>query len=124
MKNLKKFSPLLLRIGISLAFIWFGFTQLNNPGGWVGLIPDYVLSIGISAKTLVLFNGVFDLVFGILLLIGIYVRPVSLLLGIHLLHTSLVLGLSPSGVRDFALALATLSIFLNGPDDFCIKRFR
>ena len=56
------------------------------------------------------------------LLLGIYTRFVSLILGLHLFSIVGIVGYGPTGARDFALALATLAIFLNGEDDFCLSK--
>jgi len=65
------------------------------------------------------------LTFGVLLLLGIYTRIVSFFLAIHLFVISFSLGFNDLGVRDFGLAIATLVVFFNGVDDFCLdKKFR
>ena len=79
--NLKKFSPALLRIGISMVFLWFGFSQIKNPEAWTRMMPEYVQSlVPISPNTLIYMNGTFEIILAILLLLGIYTRASSLLL--------------------------------------------
>jgi len=63
-------------------------------------------------------------VFALLLLIGLYTRIVSLLLSLHLFHIISIVGYGAIGARDLALALATLAIFLHGPDEFCLDKLR
>ncbi|MEK6917588.1 MAG: DoxX family protein [Nanoarchaeota archaeon] len=125
LEDLNRYSPALLRLAISAVFLWFGFSQIKNPDAWTGMIPNYVQSlIHLSSKTLVYLNGAFEITFAILLLLGLFTRFVSLVLSLHLLHIVTIIGYDPVGVRDFALALATLAIFLHGPDEFCLGGVR
>ncbi len=120
-----RYSPLLLRVGIAIVFLWFGFSQLTNPESWTRLMPGYVTAfLPFSVNTLIYINGIFEISFAILLLLGLYTRTVSLLLGLHLLHIVTIVGYGAIGARDFALALATLAIFLNGADEFCLDKIR
>lgn len=117
---MSKYASIVLRTGIAIVFLWFGFSQINNPAQWTGMVPGYASIIPLSTITLIYFNGVFEIVFATLLLLGIYTRLTALLLAIHLFHIVTIVGYGAIGARDFALALATLSIFLNGPDEFCL----
>ena len=123
-ENLKKYAPVIVRIGISLVFLWFGANQLLYPANWIGWVPTFVSAI-VSAGKVVFLNGIFEVIFGLLLLFGIYTRLVSLLLALHLLSIALPVGINEIGVRDFGLFMATLSIFFNGADFLCLdKKFR
>ncbi len=119
--NFKKYSPLLLRVGISMVFLWFGFSQIKNPSNWTGMMPEYIQSaISLPPNTLIYINGAFEIMFAVLLLIGFFTRTASLLLTLHLFHIVTIVGYGAVGARDFALALATFSIFLRGRDEFCL----
>jgi uncharacterized membrane protein YphA (DoxX/SURF4 family) len=119
--KMKSFAPVLLRIGIALVFIWFGTQQFINTGMWVKMIPESVISMtGLTASTLVHFNGAFEIVFALCLLAGFFTRTVALLLGLHMLHITYIVGYGPTGVRDFGLALATISLFLYGVSGWSI----
>lgn len=121
MRIYEKYSPALLRTGIAMIFLWFGFSQLKNPASWVRMMPEYVQAIApFSANTLVYMNGVFEIIFAVLLLLGLFTRVVSFILSLHLLHIVTILGYGPTGMRDFALAVATFAIFLRGADEFCL----
>lgn len=119
-EKLKRYSPALLRISISIVFLWFGFSQLKDPSSWIGMLPGFTKSLGFSPTTLIYISGSFEVVFSIFLLLGIYTRLISFLLGLHLIDILTVVGYGPIGIRDFALTLATFSIFLMGPDEFCL----
>ncbi len=118
---MQKYAPSLLRVGLALVFLWFGFDQLVNTSSWLRLIPDVVISLShLSATTLVHFNGSFEIIFGLALLAGFFTRTVALLLALHLMDIIFVVGLTSIGVRDFGLMIAAFSIFLHGADALSI----
>ncbi len=113
----------MLRIGISLVFLWFGWQQVFDPNTWVSLIPEWATRFsGLSAGTLVLVNGTFELVFGSLLFLGIFTRVVAFLLALHLLHIMSVVGYNSIGVRDFGLSMGAIAVFLYGADAWCLNK--
>lgn len=118
--KLSGYAPAVVRIGMSLVFLWFGFSQLTAPQDWTRLLPDWTAMLPVTSEQLVLFNGGFEIVFGILLLIGLWIRPVALLLALHMFHVTSVVGYGGVGVRDFGLSMATTSVFLHGPDRFTL----
>ncbi|MCX6716106.1 MAG: DoxX family protein [Candidatus Taylorbacteria bacterium] len=116
MNRLKSYAPVLVRVALSLVFLWFGYNQLAHPDMWIKIVPAWAGGIFGSAAIVVTINGWFEIVAGLLLIAGIQVRIVSLLLGLHLISIASGFGLSAIGIRDWGLCLATFSIFLNGPD--------
>jgi len=40
----KKYSPVILRFGLAIVFLWFGFSQLKNPDSWTSLLPAFLNS--------------------------------------------------------------------------------
>ena len=116
------YSPVVLRTGLVLLFLWFGLSQIMNPGDWVAWVPQWTESLGLSAATVVLLNGLFEVVLGVLLAIGFYTRIAALLLSLHLLFIAYEIGYNDIGVRDFALAVATLSLALSTPDQFTLDK--
>ena len=124
-KKFKEYSPAVLRISISLVILWFGFTNIFNPEVLIGYLPKFVQSLPIEPLSILLITGIFEVVFGLLLLIGLFTRLSSSLLFLHLLIITIGLGYNDIAVRDFGLALATLAIFLHGPDKWCLdKKFK
>ncbi len=115
LEKMPRFSGLLLRAGLAFVFIWFGSQQLLDSSAWAGLIPEWIVSMsGMSALTFVFLNGLFEVVFGLALLVGFFTRTVALLLGLHLLGIAFTVGYNDVGVRDFGLAMATFAVFLEG----------
>jgi uncharacterized membrane protein YphA (DoxX/SURF4 family) len=119
----KNYGISVVRVGVSLVFIWFGASQLMDPTKWVALVPGYAMKIlPLTANSLVLGNGVFEVVFGILLLVGFYTRFASALLTLHAAHIVAIVGYNAIGVRDFCIFMSSLGIFLNGPDNWALDR--
>jgi uncharacterized membrane protein YphA (DoxX/SURF4 family) len=104
----------LLRIALGVLFIAFAIMQLQNPAVWTGFVPEFMASI-IDARLLVVFNAAIELVLGAILILGTYTWIVALVLAVHLFIIALSLGLSPTGIRDFGLAFATLSLAFTNP---------
>ncbi|MDP9249660.1 MAG: DoxX family membrane protein [bacterium] len=124
MEKMRKAAPVVLRIGMSLVFLWFGWQQLSDTTLWAGIIPPFYTNlIGLSATTFVLINAWFEIIFGGLLLLGIFSRTTALLLALHMLHITFTVGYNGVGVRDFGLAMGTISVFLYGPDTWCLGKF-
>ena len=113
-QQMEKFAPILLRIGMAVVIVWFGVQQMQNPSPWIHFLPSWIGSLPIAPQTFVLLNGWFEVTFGLALLAGLYTRFVALLLGLHLLGIAASIGYGPLGVRDFGLAIATLTVFLAG----------
>lgn len=109
----------LLRLSLAFVFLWFGFSQLSDAAMWTAYVPTWASNI-MDAGVLVLLNGTFEILAGILLAFGILSRWIALLLGIHLLIISSSLGLTAIGVRDIGLSLATISLFFLGNDKFVL----
>lgn len=120
--KMSKYSPILLRTGIAIVFLWFGFSQISNPSAWVRLLPEFTKSFFISSISLIYLNGFFEITFATLLLLGLFTRVTSFLLGAHLLMISYSLGYGPVAARDLSLAIATFAIFLHGADEFCLDK--
>ncbi|MEX0932876.1 MAG: DoxX family membrane protein [Candidatus Pacearchaeota archaeon] len=120
MLNLEKYAKPILRIGMSLVFLYFGISQLISPGQWVGFVPNYALVFGIATEQIVLMNALLEISFGTLLIIGLYTKVASIILALHLVGITFSLGINDLGVRDFGLTVATFVTFINGPDQFCL----
>ena len=122
MYSMKRFAPVVVRISISLVIIWFGSQQLLHSAVWTGLIPAYVTNLShLSALTVVHINGWFEITAGLLLLLGFYTRIIGFLLFLHILDIAFTVGVNTSiGVRDLGLTCAALSVFLHGPDGWCL----
>lgn len=120
-KRTTDYAPMLLRYSLAAVFLWFGASQLANPGMWTSLVPEWATGLsGLSASTIVQANGVFEIVMGALLAIGVFVPVIAAVLAVHLLVITTHLGLTAVGVRDFGLSFATFALALFGDDKACL----
>lgn len=117
-QSLNKIAIPLLRFGLAFVFLWFGFTQLQNPQQWVTFLPDWTSSISISQIQFVSANGLFEIIGATLLMLGVYTNITALLLSLHLFGIAFSVGLTGVGVRDIGLAIATLTLALSGAGAF------
>lgn len=123
--KLAPYAPIVLRVSLALLFLWFSVQQFLHPRVWEGFVPDSVVAIShLSAGTLVFINGVFELIFGTILLIGFWTRWAALFLALHLFDIAYTIGYDSLAMRDLGLAVATLSIFFSGPDWFTIDLWK
>lgn len=121
--DIQKYVNPALRVGVSLIFIWFGMQQLTHPSSWTSFIPDFLVSwTGISVWTFVALNGAFEVVFAFCLIAGFYTRISALHLALHMLVITIVVGYNATGVRDFGVFLASMAVFANGIDKYCLDR--
>lgn len=126
MQNFDKFkdyAPVVNRLGLSIVFLWFGINQLFNPDHFLGYLPGFLLDLE-YARYFVIANGIFEIIFGTLLIIGLYTRLAAIILGLHLVAITSQLGYGETAVRDFGLALSTISIALGGADKWCLEKKR
>ena len=118
----KKYAPLVVRITMSLVFLWFGLNQLFDTASFLGYLPKFASSIPIAPTTLILMNGFFDTFLGAMLLIGFLTRIIALIASLHLLGIAFGLGYNDIMVRDVGLSIIAFSIFLYGSDQWCLNK--
>jgi len=120
---LQKFAPIVLRYALTALLLWFGASQVTAPDAWLSWVPLWVPdTFHMSARLIVLLNGGFEVVGGILLLLGIYVRWVALVMALHIFSIAYEVGYNDIGVRDFCLGVACLAISLYGNDAWSLQR--
>jgi uncharacterized membrane protein YphA (DoxX/SURF4 family) len=116
--NKIQIGKLILRYSLIAVFTWFGVSQLSNPNMWTSMVPDWATSIsGMTAPTIILLNGIAEVILSILLAIDIFTPIVSILLALHLFIITFSFGASPVGVRDFGLSFAMLAFGFLSWDD-------
>lgn len=92
-----------------------------SPDRWVTFIPNDIswaaqAWFGIDTTTFVLINGVFEILCAGCLFFGVFIRFAATLLALHMAGIVLSVGLTPTGVRDFGITIATIAIALYGKD--------
>jgi len=118
----EEYGPIILRISLSRVFLWFGLTGVFNTEFLVGYVPDFASNLPISIESVVILNGIFEIILGILLITGLFTRVVAFVLSLHTLSIMFSLGYNDVAVRDFGIALATLAIAFNGADNWSLDR--
>jgi uncharacterized membrane protein YphA (DoxX/SURF4 family) len=119
--KMKDNAPAVLRISLSLVFLWFGLTNLFNPEALVGYLSPAIRNIiPFAPTTFMILTGIFEVVFGILLLLGLFTRLAALLFTIHVLGIAISLGYNDIAIRDIGLAAAVFAVFLRGRDKLCL----
>jgi uncharacterized membrane protein YphA (DoxX/SURF4 family) len=120
---MQKYSSLVLRIGLALVMIYFGSQQLANPASWVSFLPSFTKSLPFSHINFIYLNGWFEIVAGTLLIFGFYTRIVAGLLALHLLGITLSIEYSSTGMRDFGLTIALISLFLQDANIWSLDQY-
>lgn len=121
--KISSYAPVVVRLGLTFVFIWFGASQIMNQAMWTSLIPSYATDLtGLSASTVVLINGIFEIVLSVLLAFGIRIRIVATLLALHLIGIIGTVGLNGVGIRDIGLMLAMFSVALHGADVYSFDK--
>ncbi len=114
---MKSFAPVAIRVGLAIVIMWFGLSELIHPGMWTSYIPTWLQTLThLDLKTLVILNGLFEVVGSIMLAYGIWTRWIALLLFLHMAGIVQDVGLDALGMRDLGLAIGLFSVFLQGND--------
>ncbi|MBS3071676.1 DoxX family membrane protein [Candidatus Pacearchaeota archaeon] len=117
----KDYAPIAVRYGVGIVFFLFGLSQLTRPEAWIAYFPTD-LPFGLVVNQAIMFNGIFDLILGALLLLGLFTRLFAALAALHLIGVMSVLGYNDIAIRDFGLFLGSLSILFNGADKWSLDR--
>lgn len=116
-----KWGTFVLRVGLAILFLWFGFSQFFDQSAWISWVPTWATNLtGLEPEMIVLLNGGFEIAFGILLALGLYIRIAAALLALHLAVLVFEIGLTPIGMRDFAIMVSTIALALLGPDEYSL----
>ena len=121
-----RFGYTLVRYGIGIVFLLLGIDQFVHPSTWIGYLPmhgmmGFLTEQGSETYRFILINSLFDMLLGMLLLMGIFTRIVASLAVIHLGGIIIISGYSDIVIRDFGLLLAALAIALRGADEWCLE---
>ena len=125
------YSITIVRLAIAFVLLWFGISQLINQESFIGYVPQWLYphDIGMqhdhpiqfmhniptpSLHVILMANGIFDTVAGILLLLGLFTRIASFIVALHLLGIAFSLGYNDIAIRDIGLAIAASSLIFSG----------
>jgi putative oxidoreductase len=93
---LRRYAPTLMRLALGLIFVWFGALKVANQTPVADLVADTMAFVPLPAAVLVPALGIFEIVIGIAMITGRWLRPVLAVLVAHLVGTFLVLVMQPT----------------------------
>ena len=105
-----KLSGTIIRVAIAGVFLWFGTSQLISPSEWANWVPMWMDALPISTEMLVVMHGLFEVVFGLALLIGFRTRIAAGMLAASLLFTVVHLPYGALMIRDLGITLVTAAL--------------
>lgn len=112
MKKINWPSPeIFLVTGLAYVFLFFGYQKIFMTDYWVGWIPGWMEGLmGMSKMIWTQVIGVFEVIFGIGLIIPKTRTIIAALIVLHLLAIIIMTGFSDIGIRDTGLLLMTLAL--------------
>lgn len=110
-----KLSHFLIRIGLAAVFLWFGIDKFFHPIYWINAwIPKWLIQNAIYFKinetSLVYLFGVFEILVGVSLVSGVFMRFFSFLAILFLVTISIIYGFNEVIIRDLGLIGGFLSL--------------
>jgi putative oxidoreductase len=85
--RLEDYAPTILRVMAGITFLLHGWPKLGNPAGFIGFVGSLGFPLPALFGWLVI---LLEIAGGLLLIIGLAVRPVSLLLAIEMVFTTVL----------------------------------
>ncbi len=112
-----RYSYIVLCVGIAAVFFWFGIDKFFHPAYWLDAwVPAWAVSgaatFGVTGTQFIYVNGILEVLIGLSLISGVFVRLFSALGVILLIAVLFVIGLNEIAVRDFGLIGGLLAVFL------------
>src|SRR3989344_2634875 len=112
-----RYAYLALRLGLAAVFLWFGIDKMFHPGYWLNAwLPQGVQQLAsqfnISGTQFIYLNGIFEMLVGLSMVTGVFMKVFSALAIIFLLSVLIFVGISEVTVRDFAMIGGFLAIML------------
>src|SRR3989344_6024464 len=108
-------SHFILRTGLAIVFLWFGIDKFFHSVYWINAwIPkwfiQFVGQFNIDGSSLVYLFGIFEVVMGISLVSGVFMRFFSFLGVMFLVSVIIFIGIYEVTVRDVGLIGGLLSL--------------
>src|SRR3989338_2681709 len=101
----QKYSVAIIRIGLALVLLWFGINQAFDSDSFLGYIPAWAMPNHmhmmhfpqIEINTIIIFNGISEIIIGLFLLVGLYTRIFAFIAAMHLFIIAVSLIFSGAG---------------------------
>jgi uncharacterized membrane protein YphA (DoxX/SURF4 family) len=100
-----------LRAGLGFVFLYAGISSIVDPQQWMGFVPGWVESFGVSRELALLTHAGMDIVLALWITSGVQRRWAGVVAFISLVGIVVASGpgLLPTTFRDIGLALAALA---------------
>ncbi|MEX1014281.1 MAG: hypothetical protein WDZ80_03925 [Candidatus Paceibacterota bacterium] len=109
--NKKYLKPIIiLRVGLGAVFVYAGISSLAIPTLWSGFIPSWLLEF-FDESILIIVHGIIQTAIGALLLLGYWLKEISLAAFFDILLIIIFFGIDPVTFRDFGLLMMALALF-------------
>jgi uncharacterized membrane protein YphA (DoxX/SURF4 family) len=110
-------AQLILRIGLAIVFLWFGIDKFIQPQYWLdawvpAAIQDMAGRIGIMPRDLIYLNGIFEVLVGLSLATGFFIRYFAIAGAVFLVGASIINGFNEVLIRDVGLLAGLVSLVL------------
>lgn len=112
-----RYSYLALRLGLAAVFLWFGIDKMFHPAYWLNAwVPPEIQSllskINLSGVQFIYLNGIFEMLVGLSLVTGVFMKFFSIVAIIFLASVLVFVGISEVTIRDFAMIGGFVAVVL------------
>jgi len=112
-----KYSYLAIRIGLAVVFFWFGIDKFFHPLYWLNAwVPPWIVPLaakfGVTAAQIIYINGVFEVLIGLSLVTGVFMRFFALVGIVFLVAIALTARVAEITIRDIGLVGSLFAIVL------------
>ena len=112
-KDNRDLNVVILRFAVGSMFLWFGLDKITDPISWYARMPTFLATLLPGAFGVwIVINGFLEMVTGLMLVTGWYVREAAAAAFLFLLAYFLPVGSDDITVRDAGLMGACLSLFI------------
>lgn len=126
-EQLEPYAPTILRIMFGIVFFLHGWQKLQNPDGFIGFVDSLGFPVPVFFGWLVI---LLEFVGGLLMILGLWVRPVALAFAVEMLITTLVVKtgvgfIAPQGSGvgaelDLLLLAASTALLILGAGELSV----
>lgn len=111
-----RYAHLILRFTLAFVFVWFGIDAFIHPSYWINAwLPSWLTAVlnntGVTQTTFLSALGTFELLTGISLASGIFVRIFCIMATLFLVVIALSFGTSEIVVRNVGIIGGLLALF-------------
>ena len=112
-----RYSYLILRLGLAAVFLWFGIDKMLHPTYWLNAwVPRQLIELlttfSISDSQFIYLNGIFEILVGLSLITGVFIKFFSALAILFLIGIMVFVGMNEVTIRDLGLIGGFVSVLL------------